>query len=76
MSRRLTWLTCSDPLCKVAVFMRADGSAQAVVSSNNLRAAVVEIPTPPAGERIVVKRLLDGCVEVLYEPEDSENEPY
>lgn len=63
------WLTCADPLCKVAVFMRSDGSAQAVVTSNNLRAAVVEVPRPPPGERIVVKRLPDGCVEVGYEGE-------
>lgn len=65
------WLICADPLCKVAVFFRADGSAQAAVSPNNMRAAVVEIPKPPAGERIVVQRQSDGCVIIAYE-EDSE----
>jgi hypothetical protein len=67
---RPAWVTVADPLCKVAVFMRADGSAQAVVTSNNLRSAVMEVPAPPKGERIVVKRLPDGCVEVVYEAED------
>lgn len=70
---RPPWITIADPLCKVSVFMRKDGSAQAVVMSNNMRSAVMEIPVPPKGQRIVVRRQPDGCVEVVYE-EDS-NEP-
>jgi hypothetical protein len=31
---------------------------------------MMEIPKPPRDESIVVKRLPDGCVEVVYE-EDS-----
>jgi hypothetical protein len=67
---RLPWITVRDPLCKVSVFMKHDGSAQAVVMSNNLRTIMMEIPKPPRDESIVVKRLPDGCVEVVYE-EDS-----
>jgi len=70
---RPAWITVADPLCKVAVFMRANGSAQAVISSNNLRAAVMEIPAPPKGEHIVVKRMPDGCVEVIFEEASDES---
>jgi hypothetical protein len=68
---RPPWITVADPRCKVSVFMKPDGSAQAVVMSNNLRSAVMEIPAPPPGERIVVNRMTDGCVEVVYEQEDE-----
>jgi len=64
---RPPWITIADPRCKLSIFMKKDGSAQAVVMSNNLRSAVMEIPKPPAGERIVVNRMPDGCVEVVYE---------
>lgn len=62
-------LSVTDPLCQLAMFMRPDGSAQAAITSNNLRAAVVEIPAPSKGERIVMKRMSDGCVEIFYEDE-------
>ena len=68
---RPPWITVADPLCKLSIFMKKDGSAQAVVMSNNLRAAVMEIPAPPPGERIVVKREPDGCMEVVYELEPA-----
>lgn len=67
MGRRV--LTNSDPLCEVVVIMKSDGSAQAVVMSNNLPQTTVTIPPPGDGERIVVKRTPDGCVDVFYEDE-------
>ena len=66
---RPPWITVADPLCKLSIFMKKDGSAQAVVMSNNLPSTVMEIPAPPPGERIVVNRKPDGFVEVTYEQE-------
>ncbi len=60
-------LTVTDPLCQVDVVIFKDGSGQAVVTSNNLRAAEVNIPKPAEGEHIAVKRMPDGCVDVFYE---------
>jgi hypothetical protein len=66
-------LTVTDPLCQVAIAIFKDGSARATVTSNNLQAAVIEIPKPEDGEHISVKRTPDGCVDVWYE--DIEHEP-
>ena len=61
-------LTVTDPTCEVVVFMRANGSAQAVITPKNRGPSTHEIPAPAMeNEHIVVKRLPDGCVEVLYE---------
>ena len=60
-------LTVTDPTCEVVVFMRPNGSAQAVVTPRKLPPSTHEISAPGKGEHIVVKRLPDGCVEVLYE---------
>ena len=65
-------LTVSDPLCQVVVFMRDNGSAQAVVTSKTMQPTTVEIPAPPDGERIVVMRLPDGCVEIVYDEAPNE----
>ena len=64
-------LAVTDPLCQVAIAIFKDGSARATVTSNNLQAAVIEIPKPEDGEHISVKRTLDGCVDVWYEDIDS-----
>lgn len=60
-------LSVTDPTCEIVVFMRADGSAQAVITPRNRGPSTHEIPKPDEGERIAVKRLPDGCVEVVYE---------
>ena len=63
-------LTVTDPLCQVAIAIFKDGSGRATVTSNNLQAAVIEIPKPADGEHISVKRTPDGCVDVWYEEID------
>ena len=62
----------TDPTCDIVVFFRPDGSAQAIIKARE-HSTTHEIPAPPEGERIVVKRTPDGCVEVIYEetPEES-----
>lgn len=60
-------LAVTDPLCQVAIAIFKDGSARATVTSNNLQAAVVEIPKPGDSEHIAIKRTPDGCVDVWYE---------
>jgi phage baseplate assembly protein gpV len=67
-------LTVSDPLCQVVVFMRGNGSAQAVVTSKALAPTTVEIPAAPKGEHIIVQRLSDGCVEIMYD--EAPHEPH
>jgi len=69
MTRR--FITITNPLCQVAVFLRPDGSAQAAVSSGELSVAVMEIPKPPDGERIVIHRGSDGSVDVVYEVDNG-----
>jgi hypothetical protein len=66
-------LTVADPLCQVVVFMRANGTAQAVVTSKTMQPTTIEIPAPPEGERLVVQRLPDGCVEVVYDEAPHES---
>lgn len=58
--------TVTDPTCEVVVFFRPDGSAEAVATAKK-HTVRGEIPPPPKGERIAVKRTPDGCVEVVYE---------
>jgi len=60
-------LTVTDPTCEVVIFTRRDSSAQAIITSKNRGPTTHEIPAPDTGERIIVKRLPDGCVEVVYE---------
>ena len=66
MTERRRMFMVTDPTCEVVVFFRPDGSAQAVAIAKK-HTMVGEIPAPSKGEHIVVKRLPDGCVEVLYE---------
>lgn len=66
MTERRRMFMVTDPTCEVVVFFRPDGSAQAVATAKK-HSMVGEIPAPPKGERIAVKRLPDGCVEVVYE---------
>lgn len=72
---KLRWLTVTNPTCDVVVFMRPDGSAQAVIKARD-HTTTHEIPVPSKGQRMIVKRTPDGCVEVIYEetPEEQPNE--
>jgi hypothetical protein len=72
-------LTVADPSCQVVIFMRADGSAEALVvkpAKDPIKGFVVgtlltrvEIAKPPEGFSIVVARLPDGSAEVVYSDE-------
>ena len=66
MTARRRIITVTNPTCEVVVFMRQDGSAQAIVTSDR-HTTTHEIPKAPKGERIAVKRMPDGCVEIMYE---------
>ena len=45
---KLRWLTVTDPTCDVVVFMRPDGSAQAVIKARD-HTTTHEIPVPSKG---------------------------
>jgi hypothetical protein len=64
-------LTIADPAVQFVLFMRNDGSAEAVLTHPDrpTKPTRHEIPPAPAGQRIVMTRYPTGEVEVMYRAE-------